>query len=166
MGYTDLDKEQIYKQYKPKVFGYIVSRTNDINTAEDICADVFLKIYDKLDSFDSTKASISTWIYTITHNTVVNYYRGIHETTEYEQELPDINNQTEEQFINKENLELLAKALEQLEERERDVIIFHYYSRLTLKEIGLKMGYSYSYMKILHNKALDNLKQKLLKMGF
>lgn len=56
-------------------------------------------------------------------------------------------------------LEILATALEKLEKRERDIIVFHYYDGLTLKEVGEKLGISYAYVKILHNKALSELKE-------
>ena len=66
-------KEKIYRDYHSKVCGYIQSRVNSVQDAEDIAADVFLKVYEKLESFDESKASFSTWIYTITRNTLRRY---------------------------------------------------------------------------------------------
>ncbi|MCQ2477227.1 MAG: hypothetical protein MJ125_05255 [Clostridia bacterium] len=34
-----------------------------------------MKIYEKTDSFDESKASLSTWIYTVARNTLTDYYR-------------------------------------------------------------------------------------------
>jgi len=53
----------------------------------------------------------------------------------------------------------LADALEKLDQRERDIILLHYYRGETLKEVAEKMNISYSYVKILHNNALANLKE-------
>lgn len=58
-------------------------------------------------------------------------------------------------------LELLGKALEQLDSLLRDLIILHYYEDMPLKIIVEKMNMSYPNAKVLHKKALRSL-QKLL----
>ena len=75
MVISEQSKTEIYKDYHGKVFGYIISQVSNSDLAEDLCEDVFLKVYEKLDTFDETKASISTWIYTIARNTLTDYYR-------------------------------------------------------------------------------------------
>ena len=72
---ADIEKEKIYRDYHGKVCGYIRSKINSAQDAEDITSDVFVKVYEKLDTFDETKASLSTWIYTITRNTLTDYFR-------------------------------------------------------------------------------------------
>ena len=59
MVISEQSKTEIYKDYHGKVFGYIISQVNNSDLAEDLCEDVFLKVYEKLDTFDDTKASIS-----------------------------------------------------------------------------------------------------------
>ena len=58
---TDTQKEFIYRDYHDKVLGYIRSRINSPQDAEGIAADVFVKVYEKLDTFISSKVSLSTW---------------------------------------------------------------------------------------------------------
>ena len=70
-----MDKDDIYKEYHDKVMRYILGKNISPFDAEDICQSVFIKIMNNLDSFDQTKSSISTWIYTITQNTVYTHYR-------------------------------------------------------------------------------------------
>ena len=67
-------------------------------------------------------------------------------------------NELDSDVIQSETLEQLATALEQLTERERDLIIMHYYHDLTLKEIAVKMRMSYANAKIIHKKALDKMR--------
>ena len=155
---TEEQKTALYEDYSKKVQSYIVSKVLDADLAEELCANVFLKVYEKLASFDETKAAISTWIYTIARNTLIDYYR----TRKVFGEIPeDLRGEgsPEESLCNQEMLETLADALEQLEDRERDIIVLRYYSGHTLKEIGEHLGISYTYVKILHNKALDKLKE-------
>ena len=69
------DIGQIYPDYHGKIMGYIRARVTRWADAEDLCSDVFEKIQRKLEDFDDTKASVSTWIFTITRNTVIDYFR-------------------------------------------------------------------------------------------
>lgn len=158
MSFTDEKKEEIYRNYHDKVYGYIISQTNNTHLAEDLSADVFVKVYEKLDSFDEAKASISTWIFTITKNTLTDYYR----TRKVFEEVPETfedGSSVEEEVCNAEMLETLAKALETLDERERDIIIRRFYSNKTLKDIAEQMGISYAYVKILQNNAFAKIKK-------
>ena len=148
--------EQVYNEYYLKVRNYILSKINNFYEAQDICSNVFLKVYENLDKYDESKASMSTWIFTITRNTLTDYYRTnkIHE--ELNENIAIIDEG--ESICNEENLSIMADALEQLDERSRDIILMHYYSKMTLKDIAEKIGISYAYVKILHQNALDELK--------
>lgn len=160
MSFTDKQKEEIYQNYYRKVYGYIISKINDADTSEDLTSAVFVKIYEKIDTFDESKASISTWIYTIARNTLTDYYRTRRVFDEIPETFPE-NSSVEEEICNKEMLEKLADALQTLDERERDIIILRFYSGKTLKEIAEKMDISYAYVKVLQNKAFDKLKKLL-----
>lgn len=152
--------EEIYEQYHEKVFRYLRSRVNNTTLAEDLCSDVFLKIYEKIDSFDESKASLSTWIFTVARNRLTDYYRTRRVFEEVPETLAD-GSSVEEDVCSKETLDRLADALEKLDERERDIVILRFYSGLTLKEIAEKMGISYAYVKLLQNRAFVSLKEIL-----
>ncbi|MDO4811273.1 MAG: sigma-70 family RNA polymerase sigma factor [Eubacteriales bacterium] len=157
---TSEQKQAIYCAYHGKVWGYIRSKINNAQDAEDLAADVFVKVYEKLNSFDETKASLSTWIYTITRNTLTDYFR----TRRTFEEIPETlegSSSIEESVCSAEMLEALAKALEALDERERDIIILRFYKGKTLAEIAKQMGISYAYVKVLQNKAFHVLKDFL-----
>ena len=150
-----MDKTQIYEEFHMKVLRYIQSQVNDYYLAEDLCSDVFVKVYDKLDSFNEKKAKLSTWIFTITRNTLIDYYRTRKVTVEVPETLTYEVEDTEDLD---EQLQTLSKALEQIDERSRQIVVLHYYDCLTLKEIAEKLDISYTYVKILHKKALLLLK--------
>lgn len=157
MTATDISKAEIYEQYQNKVLRYLCAKVNDSYLAEDLCADVFLKVYEKLDTFDETKASLSTWIFTVARNTLTDYFRTRRVHEEIPEELRD-DSCVEDEVCNEETLETLADALESLDERERDIIILHYYQGMTLTVIAQRIGISYAYVKVLHNKALSRMK--------
>lgn len=160
MTVTQERKTELYEAYHKRVLSYLYGKVMDRHLAEDLCADVFVKVYEKLDSFDETRASFSTWIYTITRNTLTDYFRTRRVFSEIPEDLPE-DSDIEEAYCHSEQLEALAAALEALPERERTLMILHYYSGKTLKEIGAYLNLSYAYVKILHNKALAALKNSL-----
>lgn len=145
--------EQIYLEYRDKICSYIRGKVENYHDAEDLTAQVFEKVYSNLDSFDETKSSLSTWIYTIARNTVTDFYRTrrIHAGYDeaYELVAPE---------RDRDILEELADALMTLKERERDLILLHYYKGLTLKAVADKMGMSYINAKVIHKKALAGLR--------
>ncbi len=157
---SEKNRNMIYTDYHDKVMRYISGKVSNPQDAEDLTSCVFVKIYQKLDSFDESRSSISTWIYTVTKNTVVDYFRTRKPFEELPEDIPQ-DEPIDEKLINEETLELLGKALEQLDSRLRDLIILHYYDGLTLKDIAEKMNMSYPNAKVLHKKALRSL-QKLL----
>lgn len=57
--------EQIYLQYHDKVRAYVRGKVQDPHDVENLVSAVFMKIVQKLDSYDPEKASVSTWVYTI-----------------------------------------------------------------------------------------------------
>lgn len=153
---TETEKTALYKDWSGKVRSYLQSRLSDASAAEDLCADVFVKVYEKLDTFDPSKASLSTWIFTIARNTLTDYFR----TRKVHGEIPETlasDEDIEEELCRDEELERLAAALEKLDERGREIVVRRYYRGETLKTIGAELGISYAYVKLLHNRALAQL---------
>lgn len=153
------DREQLYKVYYSKVSAYVFGKIQNRADAEDLVSDIFVKLYDKLDTFDSTKASLSTWIYTVTRNAVVDFYRSHRQTLEFSDYMnPEVEELVDETKADEDQLEQLADALEQLNQKERDLVLLHYYKGYTLKVVAQMMGMSYINAKVIHAKALSQLR--------
>ena len=157
----------IYADFIDKVTRYVRSKVAESSVVDDIVSDVFIKVYQNLDKYDETKASLSSWIFTITSRTVTDYYRRRKVFSEIPDDdgaeglMPTVlvdNTELDAGLIQEETLDQLADALESLSDRERDLIILHYYSNLTLKEIAVKMRMSYANVKIIHKKALAKMR--------
>ncbi len=65
----------MYNQFVGKIYRYIFFRVADEKTAEDLTSQVFMKAWEGLDHFQPTGAQFITWLYTIAHNTIIDYYR-------------------------------------------------------------------------------------------
>lgn len=157
------DLEQIYSEYYPKVLQYIQNRSNGHMDSEDLAQNVFVKVYSKLDTFDPEKSSISTWIFNITRNTLIDHQRSMNfrQHDELSEFLADDSDDMLDSLILEEEQERLADALETLDIEERDLIILHYYSERSLLDIAEMMHRPYGQIKRLHAKALKKLKQQM-----
>lgn len=157
---TPDEKERLYAGYKVKVLSYIRSRVFNASDVEDLCEDVFVKAFSAADSFDPSKASAGTWLYSITRNTVIDYCRRFHPTEEIPEDISD-ERRTEDGIIVSETLEELAAALENLPAELTDVVVLHYYDGMPLTSVAQALGISYGAVKIRHNKALSLLRSAL-----
>ena len=152
---NNLSMDKIYEDYYQKVFSYINSRINNYYDSQDIAEDVFTKVLKKIDSFDESKSSLSTWIYNITKNTLIDFYRTRHVDLEIIDNYEYI---AEEQHVSASELSDLEKALNKLTQEEKDIIVLRYYQGFSLKEIASKLSLTYGVTKLRHNSALEKLK--------
>ena len=152
--------EKIYAEYSGKVMGYIMARVQHRADAEDLCADVFEKIFRKLDQFDPDKASLNTWIFTVARNTLIDHFRKTKPTEELDENLSD-DAELEAPLLKQETLSELAAALNLLPRELKDIVVLLYYDRKPLTEIAGLMHLSYGAVKLRHQKALTMLKRAM-----
>lgn len=67
---------ELYANYSETLLFKISQMTGDKLCAEDILQDAFVKVWNGIDRFDHTKASLYTWMVRICRNEVVDYFRG------------------------------------------------------------------------------------------
>ena len=158
MQTADLDR--IYTEYSGKVMGYIRARIRSSAEAEDLHSEVFEKILKKVGEFDPSKASLNTWIFTITRNTVIDHFRRTKPSEELDENLSD-NVELDEDLLNTETLSELAAALRKLPQQMMDIIVLRYYDGKPLTEIAEMMNLSYGAVKLRHQNAVLMLRQAL-----
>lgn len=152
--------DQIYTDYSGKVMGYIRARIRSSADAEDVHAEVFEKILRKIEGFDPEKASLSTWIFTITRNTVIDFFRRSKPSEELDENLSD-NIELDEDLLNSETLGELAAALKSLPPQMMQIIVLRYYDGKPLTEIAEMMNLSYGAVKLRHQNAVLMLRNAL-----
>ena len=155
-----LTVEELYTEYRKKVYGYVYQRLRDHAAAEDITSDVFAKIVEKISTFDPERASYSTWIFTITKNMVISHYRRQHDTEDIEElQIADEKEELLDLAIMKENSGMLAEALKVLSEKYRDIIIARYYYDYSFRQIGEMLDMTEANARVAHGRALKKLKE-------
>jgi len=143
------DSEHFYcllKRYEKKLLYYIQRLLSvDLSTCEDILQEVFIKIYQNLNAFD-TSLKFSSWIYRIAHNVTIDYYRK-HKNEPRKLELDAENNEKYESFfkdatcikeeiLNKELSEEIQKVLKTLPVEYKEVLILKYIEEKSYEEMS------------------------------
>lgn len=125
--------EDIWFKYHNKLSVFIKTRVaNDV--AEDILQEVFVKIHTRIDSLKEN-AKLESWLYQITRNAVIDYYRSKRPTVD----LPDWIKQTqsdEGEIIRQELSSCLAPMIEQLPEKYRVAINLSEIEGKTQREVA------------------------------
>ena len=155
---TSSEWDEIYRTYHDRVMGYIAARVQRREDAEDLCADVFEKGFRRFGDYDREKASVSTWIYTITRNTVIDYFRKNRPTAELDENMPS-DSEVDESLLQRESLHELGEALKKLPPDLQNVIILVYAEKKTLLEVSRMTHVSYRTAKVRHQKALRMIRE-------
>jgi len=134
---TEMKFTQVYSSYKDKIYSYIFYRVgSNSDVAEDIVSDVFLKAYKNFDSYDDTFA-ISTWLYTIARNTLIDHYRKEKETVDIEGlEVGDTTDPLYVLIDRDISLSEVELAIEALPEKQREYIDKQFFKGYTSAEIA------------------------------
>ncbi len=158
---TEAEQAGFYTEYRSRVLGYITVRIKNRSDAEDICQDVFEKVFRNAERYDAEKSAPGTWLYAITRNALIDYWRRSRPTEELPEDLSD-DELPEDGLLQRELLGELAGALERLPEELTDIIVMRYYDNLPLTEIAASLGLSYGAVKLRHQKALGLLRASLV----
>ncbi len=154
--------EKVFNEYSGKVYAYLRQHVSNQADVEDLHSHIFCKIVQYASSYRGNPNAVSSFVYTIAHNSTINFYKSKkHLSTSIEDldfEIKGDKN-IEDEVINQQALECLASALEKLSPVERNIIIHCYYNNMTLKEAAFKNGISYGVCKNLHRAALKKLKE-------
>ena len=161
----DISAEQLYIDYKDKVFGYIFNRIHNRADAEDLTSDVFAKIVGHIDDYNPEKASPSTWIFVITRNTLIEYYRKQRLTEDIDELDIPVHSEALDGIVLREEQEMLAAALNKLPEKMRDIIVARYYYGFRFSKIGEMMDMSEANARVSHARSLAKLKEIIEKMS-
>ncbi len=65
----------LYDRYVEKIYKFLYFRTFDQQLAEDITSQVFLKVMNKISTFNESKGTFQAWLYQIARNLLIDEYR-------------------------------------------------------------------------------------------
>lgn len=150
-------------RYKRKVFALSVRFARDHDELEDICQEVFIKVYENLSKFRH-ESPFEHWITKITIHTCHDALRGRLRNANRipDNQLLEIRDHAgEARHVASEARELLAWAMAQLKPDERVVITLMELEEMTVKETADLTGWSESNVKVRAHRARQALKRIL-----
>jgi RNA polymerase sigma-70 factor, ECF subfamily len=158
---------EIYERFSPGIYRYIYYRVSDPDLAEDLRAEVFLRMLESLDRFDYRGWSISAWLYRIAHDRVIDHLRRARrrQHTELDENWEDSAAGPDEFMLNKLTREHLRTAIGQLTEEQQQVILLRFIEDMSLRETAQILGRTEGAIKALQHRGLQSL-SRILRPGW
>jgi RNA polymerase sigma-70 factor, ECF subfamily len=164
--------QEIYEQYKNKVFNTVIGYVQSLEDAEELTQDVFIEIHRSVSSFEG-RSSLSTWIYRIAVNRSLDFLKSKNRKKRFafisslfndSGELKHDNTDFYHPGIALENKELssiLFKAISKLPENQKTAFILSKLESLSYSEISEVMQTTISSVESLLVRARQNLQKEL-----
>lgn len=142
----------LYQKYKNPIFSYLYYLCGDFSTAEEICQDVFLKVYLNITKFEG-RASFKTWIYRIAKNTYLDYINAkttkiLRRAEPLTVSFTDTSPGPEEVTVNQELRQTILKTINLLPEKYRNLLILRDVQHLSYNEISQVTGLDLNKVKV------------------
>jgi len=152
--------EQIWQEYHHKLHGFIQSRVSDSSLADDILQDVFTRIHSRIDSLKDSR-KIQSWIYQITRNAIIDYYRARKITEELPESLSNKELDNKEK-TRKEISNWILPMIKSLPDIYQQALKLSEIEGLPQKEVARKLGLSLPGAKARIQRGRALLKKELV----
>jgi len=163
--------EVLIQQYLKPIFSFIYRYIGDIQEAEDITQEVFVRIWRNIRKFDKQK-SFKTWIFSIAKNASIDFLKKKKAIpfSEFENEkgentfvetLADSAPLPNELFERADKTQKLTLMMEKLSPKYRLVLFLRYNDHFTFREIAEISGESINTIKTRHRRGTAILKKLL-----
>lgn len=134
---------------------------------EDIVQETFFKLWLQNDKWHPDKASLSTWLYAISRNLCIDYFRK-HQRMEYgvleeQEEAANPGNQPETKLDSMVTAERVRMSISSLPERQRTALILCHYQGLSNHQAAHILDISVEALESLLVRARRKLKSLLIK---
>ena len=160
--------DTLLKRYESKVFSYFLYSVKNQELAEDLFQDVFIKMIVRLKNGKYTESGkFSSWMMRIVHNHLIDYYRtsvadtvlsnDATETDLYSKADIVMNENREQEMIDRQTLEEVRSLIALLPKSQREVLLMRVYEELSFKEIAQKTNCSI-------NTALGRMRYAILNL--
>jgi len=162
----------VVTKHRPQIFRFLLSSTRDVDLAETLTQDCFLKAHRNWSSFRGESTAM-TWLMRIAINLQKDHWRNRRmqfwrktqtnavELDEASDWLPSGERFVEQQMLAKERVEQVSKAVAGLSERQRTVFLLRYVEEQELSEIARATGLNEGTVKAHLSRALARVRAEL-----
>lgn len=156
---------QLYDRYGRVVYGLALRITRDQTTAEEVCLDAFLRLWQERHRFDSKLGELRPWLLTIARNLALDRVRSVHAAKRTEAPgywpPPDPPDTPDEIASMAERKSLVQKALERLAPPQRTALELAFYEGLSHAEIAQRLAEPLGTVKSRIRQAMSILRETL-----
>lgn len=152
---------QIYNIFYRRIFRFCKFNCPNIQIAEDICQETFLKAWKSLPTFSTKGGSLQAYLFKIARNSIIDHSRKKKILSLTNHEEIEVNAQLEEKIDKLDNVDKIQKALNKLKDIERQMIILRYFEDLSQIEVARVMGLREGNVRVKTHRVLRKLKEIL-----
>ncbi len=153
---------ELYRDLSPAVLGYLTGR--GVRDPEDVLADCFVNVVRNLHQFAGDEADFRSWVFTIAHHRLVEYWRGSRrravavvaddEVLTGLQRTPSA--EPDQALIQRA---ALGELLGRLPVPQRDVVLLRIVHQFSIRETAGILGRSEGAVKLLQSRAIKALRR-------
>ena len=159
------------RQHWRKVFNIAYKFTGKHDEAEDLTQDVFLKIFKSLDTFDR-RANFQTWLVSVSRNLCIDHYRSVRKERETIDRDVDAGELSPAAVTispvaaleQRDRVELLKKALDQLPPTLRSAVLLRDIQELSYQEIADRLKLPEGTVKSRINRGRTELARQIRRL--
>src|SRR5882672_8492086 len=147
----------LFERYHASLYNFYTKLTGDRALSEDLVQEVFLRILRHRQTFrDGTP--FRAWIYQIARNARIDHFRKFPPQTALEPEMlpPVLPTDSAQQ---QQEVELLQRALQQLPEEKREILLLCRFQELKYEEIAALLGCELNTVRTRIHRALQDLRK-------
>ena len=156
--------QKILNLYKGRIFSYLYRLVKNYQDAEDITFDTFIRCFKSVNSFDINRP-FSTWLFSIAHNLVIDFFRKNKQDYEYLDERHAISDDFVEKYERNKKLEKVEKALANLSPIDREIVILFHREEDSYEEISKILNLPVTTIKTRLHRARKRLRELILENG-
>lgn len=146
----------LFNRYHSPLYNFYCKLTGDRTLSEDLVQEVFFRILKYRQTY-RPGTPFRAWVYQIARNTRVDHFRKQKPEVEWEVEMSPAVAPTDS-AQQKQEAELLHRALLELSEEKREVLVLSRFQELKYEEIARLMGCEVNTVKVRVHRALQELR--------
>ncbi len=156
----------LYDLHYQAIFNYFYYRLGDQERAEDLTADLFVRMVEKIDRYRDRGRPFLAWLYTIARNLLTDYYRRQKGQEVPIDDLPLSDGKSPVAEVeHRLAVDCLRLALQHLTTEQQEVIIHRFLEKESISRVAELLGKTEGAIKALQHRALAALRRAIEKEG-
>jgi RNA polymerase sigma-70 factor (ECF subfamily) len=153
--------EDIYNTYAKDIRRFLFFKTQDVDRAEDILQEAFIKLWDNCSKVDYEK--VKSYLYSIANNMFLNEVKHLKVVQNYNQhnKKEATNESPEFIMLEKEFMQKLETTIASLPEKQREVFLMNRIEKKKYKEIAEKLDISVKAVEKRMHQALVTMRKEI-----